>query len=167
MVSKMSSIGNIEAAHKQESVGSSLRKRDSKKLSKQQSQQNALLEQERLRMKGELLEKYNDKKALQDGQEQAKRQVLLRRIGLELVGIKNEETKEEFLFKHPILSYIEEASKIMLMNEIELVYWKIVLQKYFHAFANKNEKELRSSSGDMVRQIFFHCAMHVKKFLLY
>ena len=66
-------------------------------------------------------------KALQERQEQAKRQVLLRRVGLELVGIKNEETKEEFLFKYPILSYIEETQKIMLMNEIELVYWKIVL----------------------------------------
>ena len=62
--------------------------------------------------------------------------MLLRRIGLQLVGIKNEDSKEEFLFKYPLLSYIEEAQKIMLMNEIELVYWKIVLHKYLTAFAS-------------------------------
>ena len=82
-----------------------------------------------------------------------------------MVGIKNDSTGEEFLFKYPVLSYIEETSKIMLMNEIELVYWKIVLQKYLQEYANYG-KNLDKLTGDVVRQIFFHCAMHVKKFLL-
>ena len=109
---------------------------------------------------------YNDMKALQEGHEQAKRQVLLRRIGLQLVEIKNEDSKEEFLFKYPILSYIEETQKIMLMNELELVYWKIVLQKYLTAFGN-DTNALDACNGDTIRQTFFHCAMHVKKFLLF
>lgn len=82
-----------------------------------------------------------------------------------MVGIRNEETKEDFLFKYPVLSFIEETQKIMLMNEIELVYWKIVLQKYLQAFAN-DPHALKSQTADIIRLIFFQCAMHIKKFLL-
>jgi len=53
----------------------------------------------------------------------------------------------------------------MLMNEIELVYWKIVLQKYLTAFGS-DSNALNASNGETIRQIFFQCAMHVKKFLL-
>jgi len=82
-----------------------------------------------------------------------------------LVGIRNEETKEDFLFKYPVLSFIEETQKIMLMNEIELVYWKIVLQKYLQAFAN-DQNAMKSQTAEIIRLIFFQCAMHIKKFLL-
>jgi len=82
-----------------------------------------------------------------------------------LVGIRNEETKEDFLFKYPVLSFIEETQKIMLMNEIELVYWKIVLQKYLQAFAN-DQNAMKSQTAEIIRVIFFQCAMHIKKFLL-
>ena len=82
-----------------------------------------------------------------------------------MVGIRNEETKEDFLFKYPVLSFIEETQKIMLMNEIELVYWKIVLQKYLQAFAN-DQNAMKSQTAEIIRLIFFQCAMHIKKFLL-
>ena len=82
-----------------------------------------------------------------------------------MVGIRNEETKEDFLFKYPVLSFIEDTQKIMLMNEIELVYWKIVLQKYLQAFAN-DQNAMKSQTADIIRLIFFQCAMHIKKFLL-
>ena len=36
----------------------------------------------------------------------------------------------EFLFKFPILEYVEETSKIMLMNDFELLYWFHVLERY-------------------------------------
>ncbi len=41
-----------------------------------------------------------------------------------------EEVENEFLFKFPILEYVEEVSKIMLLSEFELAYWYIVLDRY-------------------------------------
>ena len=72
-------------------------------------------------------------KALQDSKELPNRQVYLRRIGLKLVMIR-EDTKNiqlgTVLYKYPILEYVEETSKIMLMNEFELVYWYHLLDRY-------------------------------------
>jgi hypothetical protein len=63
--------------------------------------------------------------------------VFLRRIGLRLTKIKAkiEEKgkyveKAEFLFKYPILDYVEEISKIFIFNEFELIQWCFVLEHY-------------------------------------
>ncbi len=91
-------------------------------------------------------------KALQEQKELPTRQVFLRRIGLSLVRIKvkkqlntkkgktNEEVKfeegEEFLYKFPLLEYVEETSKIMLLSESELIYWFILLRRYLEILAS-------------------------------
>jgi hypothetical protein len=81
-------------------------------------------------------------KAIHESKELPTRQVFLRRIGLQLVKITKfsdrikEESKrkdtydKEFLFKFPILEYVEEVSKIMLLSEFELTYWYLVLERY-------------------------------------
>lgn len=72
-------------------------------------------------------------KALQDSKELPNRQVYLRRIGLKLVMIRDDTKNIQLgtvLYKYPILEYVEETSKIMLMNEFELVYWYHLLDRY-------------------------------------
>ena len=72
-------------------------------------------------------------KALQDSKELPNRQVYLRRIGLKLVMIRDDTKNIQLgtvLYKYPILEYVEETSKIMLMNEFELVYWHHLLDRY-------------------------------------
>ncbi len=75
--------------------------------------------------------------------------MFLRRIGLQLVKItkdsnvkeekKKKDSDNEFLFKFPILEYVEEVSKIMLLSELELTYWYLVLQKYLTCMAEYAE----------------------------
>ena len=71
-----------------------------------------------------LLESYNDLKSISESKELPSRQVYLRRIGLGLVKSMPE------LFKYPILQYVEETSKIMLINELELLYWYHLMNRY-------------------------------------
>jgi hypothetical protein len=101
-----------------------------------------------------LLECYNDKKAIHESKELPTRQVFLRRIGLQLVKItkdgsdsveeskKKKDYEKEFLFKFPILEYVEEVSKIMLLSEFELTYWYLVLQRYL-TFLAANVEDVR------------------------
>jgi len=66
------------------------------------------------------------------------------------------------LYQYPILQFVDETSKILLMNEIELVYWYFLMKKYLTIV--KNEAKY---SHDSVRLFFFETAMFVKKFLLH
>jgi len=75
-------------------------------------------------MNAKLLELYNDIKSISESKELPSRQVYLRRIGLGLVKAMPE------LFKYPILQYVEETSKIMLINEFELLYWYHLMHSY-------------------------------------
>lgn len=78
--------------------------------------------------------------------------MFLRRIGLQLVKItkysdgkeesKRKDTEKEFLFKFPILEYVEEVSKIMLLSEFELTYWYLVLERYL-TFLAENVEDVR------------------------
>ncbi len=77
---------------------------------------------------------------------------------------KDDQNDGEFLFKYPILEYVEETSKIMLMNEFELVYWYHVLERYLRSFST-DPKAVRRTSAKSVRVLFFFAAMFVKKFL--
>lgn len=122
----------------------SLRKRDSKK-AKVDSECHA-----------KLLELYNDLKSISESKELPSRQVYLRRIGLGLVKAMPE------LFKFPILQYVEETSKIMLINELELLYWYDLMNKYLRKI-----KINETFNGDSVKLFFFQSAMFVKKFLYY
>ena len=109
-------------------------------------------EQEAQQEKAKQLECYNDKKAIHESKELPTRQVFLRRIGLQLVKItkdsdvkeerKKKDSDKEFLFKFPILEYVEEVSKIMLLSEFELTYWYLVLQKYL-TFMAENVEDVR------------------------
>jgi hypothetical protein len=66
------------------------------------------------------------------------------------------------LFKFPILQYVEETSKIMLINELELIYWYNLMSTYL--------KRIRPNgifNADSVKLFFFQSAMFVKKFLYY
>jgi hypothetical protein len=90
---------------------------------------------------------------MQESKELPTRQVYLRRIGLQLVKItktlssapKNKKVKfdendsGEFLFKFPILEYVEEVSKIMLLSEFELIHWYLVLERYLQRLADDVE----------------------------
>jgi hypothetical protein len=57
---------------------------------------------------------------------------------------------------------VDETSKILLMNEIELVYWYFLMKKYLTIV--KNEAKYSHNS---VRLFFFETAIFVKKFLLH
>lgn len=99
-------------------------------------------------------------KALQESKELPNRQVYLRRIGLHLVRIREpnpapeDENQGEFLFQFPILEYVEETSKIMLMNEFELLYWFHLLQHYLTCYAN-DRRAVQQVNAKRVRLIFF------------
>lgn len=99
-------------------------------------------------------------KALSESKELPNRQVYLRRIGLRLVRIKvpvpdyHDFNNGEFLFKFPILEFVEETSKIMLMNEFELVYWYHLLDKYLSLFAY-DRRAVQRISARSVRVLFF------------
>lgn len=73
--------------------------------------------------------------------------------------------EREFLFKFPILEYVEEVSKIMLLNEMELTYWYLVLERYLTSLAQLVE-DVREITANQIRIIFFQTAMFVKQFLL-
>lgn len=85
------------------------------------------------------------------------RMVYVRRIALILL-----KRFEGLLYSHPILLIVEETTKIMLMNEFELLYWFYLMKKYL--------KQVRAEPGqiheDTIRMFFFHSAMFVKRFLL-
>lgn len=70
----------------------------------------------------------------------------------------------EFLFRFPILEYVEEVSKIMLMNEFELKYWLHVLERYLTEFA-KDYQAAQNITANGVRLLFFQTAIYVKRFL--
>lgn len=130
-----------------------------------------------------LLEQYNDLKANHERKELPIRQVYLRRIGKRLARIRvggqqafNEtkdenseyegDTGSEFLYRFPILDYVQEISKIMLMNEFELLYWLDLLERYLIGMSADRHcvEDLNPTS---VRLLFFFAAMYVKRFLFH
>lgn len=134
----------------------------------------------------ELLARYNDLKAMQEAKELPIRQVYLRRIGLKLVRIKapgipaqrrpaqsadasadatEEITGQEFLFRFPILEYVEEASKILLLNEFELLFWYNILVNYFTQYS-QDAKAVQAITAKTVRLIFFQTGYFIKRFLM-
>ncbi|CDW84749.1 UNKNOWN [Stylonychia lemnae] len=138
---RQNSIDFIEDLPRLQSSGS-LKKRDSKRYSKNDPEDQA-----------RLLEYYNDLKTIQENKELPSRQVYLRRIGLNLVKCR------EDLYKFPILQSIEETSKIMLMNEFELLYWYDLMRTYL------NNLKIAKFTQESVRLFFFLSAMFVKRFL--
>ena len=110
-----------------------LRKRESKRSQKNEQENNA-----------RLLEIYNDLKTNQETKELPTKQVYLRRIGLNLVK------HREDLYKFPILQYVEETSKIMLLNEFELLYWYHLMKTYL-----KHLRQGAYFSHESVRLFFF------------
>ncbi|TNV83044.1 hypothetical protein FGO68_gene16524 [Halteria grandinella] len=181
-----SSFGHLASQAMQPPMGPPVRRRESKKISQKYQSQISINAQNL----AQYLESYNDMKALQEAKELPIRQVYLRRIGLKLVRIKcpalsKEERKVrgnglstlndltsiqsgdgEFLFRFPILEYVEEISKIMLMNEFELLYWYHVLEKYLTEFA-KDPIAAQNISANAVRLLFFQTAVYVKRFLMF
>lgn len=74
--------------------------------------------------------------------------------------------KEEFLFKFPILDYVEEISKIFILNELELLFWCWILEHYLNKISSV-ESAVDNITGEKVRLLFFCAAMFVKKFRIY
>lgn len=64
------------------------------------------------------------------------------------------------LYKFPILQYIEETSKILLINEYELLYWFNFMTYYLGEV-----KQNANFNSEMIKLFFFQSAMFVKKFL--
>jgi hypothetical protein len=63
-------------------------------------------------------------------------------------------TGQEFLFRFPILEYVEDTSKIMLMNEFELLYWFNILVYYFTQYS-QDAKAVQNITAKTVRLVFF------------
>ena len=55
---------------------------------------------------------------------------------------------------------MEETSKIMLINEMELLYWYDLMKKYLSKIADNED-----FSGEKVKLFFFESAIFVKRFL--
>ena len=92
-----------------------LRKRDSKKLTKLETE---------AQQRNRLLQIYNDLRSSEEGKEIPFKHVILRRISKRLVD------KREDLYRFPILEYVSDTSKILMLEEIELVYWYHLMKTY-------------------------------------
>ena len=110
-----------------------LKKRESKRQQKNDSETNA-----------KLLETYNDLKSIFESKELPSRQVYLRRIGLGLVKTMPD------IYRFPILQYIEETSKIMLINEFELLYWF-----HFMTFYLQEVRDKTTFNAEVIKLFFF------------
>ena len=100
------------------------------------------------------MEHYNDLKTLAETKDYPARQVHLRRLGLLIVH------EREDLFKFPILQFVEETAKIMLLNEFALMYWYHLMKKYL-TFVDEEAR----LTHEQVRLFFFETAFFVKTFL--
>ena len=79
----------------------------------------------------------------------------LRRFALRLLRSRAD------LYSFPVLQFVEETSKILLMQEIELAYWYHLTKTYLRRL----DGAARVSQAT-VRLMFFQTAMFVKRFLL-
>ena len=81
--------------------------------------------------------------------------VILRRIAHKINWIR------EDLYKYPILEFVQDTSKTLLLNELELLYWYHALKRF-----------LKSVNGDprftydSLRLFFYQCGVYVKRVLL-
>jgi hypothetical protein len=102
-----------------------------------------------------LLRKYNDLKNLQDQEDIKSKMVILRRIAHKINWIRDD------LYKYPILEFVQDTSKTLLLNELELLYWYHALKTF-----------LKSVNGDprftydSLRLFFYQCGFYVKRVLL-
>lgn len=94
-------------------------------------------------------------KTQEELKEIANRQVHLRRLSLHILK------HREDLYPFPILEFVEETSKVLLMNELELVYWYHLMKTYL----TRLDGDARFTR-ESVRLFFFMSAMFVKKFIL-
>jgi hypothetical protein len=102
-----------------------------------------------------LLSQYNDLKNLQDEEDFKGKVVILRRIAL------NINTLRDDLFKYPILEFVQETSKTLLLHELELIYWYHVLKTFL--------KRVNGDPGfnyDSLRLFFYQSGVYVKRVLL-
>eukprot|EP00347_Sterkiella_histriomuscorum_P024521 403330818 len=102
-----------------------------------------------------LLEFYNDMKTNSENSELPTRYLHLRRLSLLIIK------EHHQMYRYPILQFIEETAKIMLMNDIEILYWYQLMKKYLNAV--KRECQLQC---EQVRIFFFLTAMFAKTFLV-
>jgi hypothetical protein len=63
------------------------------------------------------------------------------------------------------LEFVEETSKIMLLNEFEILYWFLLLERYLKVFSSDRDA-VRLITARKVRLLFFLGGMFVKKFFL-
>ena len=98
---------------------------------------------------------YNDLRTLDEGKEIPFKHVILRRISKRLVD------KREDLYRFPILEYVTDTSKILMLEEIELIYWYHLMKTYL----SKLNGEARFTE-ESVQLFFFQAGVFVKKFLL-
>jgi ABC-type oligopeptide transport system substrate-binding subunit len=60
---------------------------------------------------------------------------------------------------------VEEASKILLLNEFELLYWFNILVNYFTQYS-QDDKAVEAITAKTVRLIFFQTGYFIKRFLM-
>jgi len=101
------------------------------------------------------LQIYNDLRSSEEGKEIPFKHVIFRRISKHLVD------KHEDLYRFPILEYVSDTSKILMLEEIELVYWYHLMKTYL----SKLNGEARFTE-ESVQLFFFQAGFFVKKFLL-
>ena len=102
-----------------------------------------------------MLKIYNDLKSQEELREITNRKVYLRRISLRLLKCRPD------LYPFPLLIFVEETSKILLMNEQELIYWYHLMKTYLTRLDGDAK-----FTHESVRLFFFQSAMFVKKFFL-
>ena len=79
-----------------------------------------------------------------------------RRIALNLDKLRGD------LFKYPILDFVQDTSKTVLLHELELIYWYHTMKTYLKRVNGDPE-----FSFETLKLFFFQSAIYVKKVLLY
>jgi len=102
-----------------------------------------------------LLRKYNDLKNLQDEEDFKSKMVILRRIAHKINSLRDD------LYKYPILEFVQDTSKTLLLHELELLYWYHTL-KTFLKRVNGDPR----FNHDSLRLFFYQSGIYVKRVLL-
>ena len=102
-----------------------------------------------------LLRQYNDLKNLQDQDDIRSKLVIHRRIAHRITILRDD------LYKYPILEFVQDTSKTLLFQEVELLYWYHAL-KTFLKRVNGDPR----FNYDSLRLFFYQSGVYVKRVLL-
>ncbi len=101
-----------------------------------------------------LLQHYNDLRHEEERKEYPCKLIMLLRIALRLRNLREE------MYKFPLQEYVQETSKILLINEYECAFWYHLMKTYLTRVNGDAVFTMES-----VKLFFFQSAMFVKYFL--